>query len=312
MKSKNPINKHSLTIDSAALTDQGQRRKLNEDAVFQWTEQIDNGGNVGLYIVCDGFGGHGAGDVASNLAVQTISTESTELFTALKTISKHASTQVSSKTVLQYIEAAIKKANDEIRHHAQAHPQDASNMGTTLILAVVYNGIAYLANVGDSRAYVWRDGEIVQLTRDHSMAAELVASGEIDRCEFPGHPFSHILYRSLGAENDLTVDLFEWELQPQDKLLLCSDGLWQAFPDNDDLADWFDVAADARQLCRCLLVEANERYGEDNISAVVVEVDEKLHPAVQDVLFQVAPMLVKPSSTVCNETALEDTFLGLR
>jgi serine/threonine protein phosphatase PrpC len=137
-------------------------------------------------------------------------------------------------------------------------------------LALIYGNRAHIANVGDSRTYVWRRGQLTQITRDHSLAALLAERGQIDKTAIADHPRSNVLYQALGIHEKVDVDLFEWDLQPGDKLLLCSDGLWRAFPDTAELARWLDSTAAPDDLCQRLVAEANRRDGSDNISAVVV------------------------------------------
>lgn len=255
-----------IKMDAAALTDRGQRRKLNEDAVFYHIEQTEAGQNLGLYIVCDGLGGHQSGELASHLAIETLSEELTNVLTALKLLTNN------TYPLGQYIKTAINNANQAIYSYALTHPYRSGNMGTTVTLVLIYNDLAYLGNVGDSRTYLWREGQLKQLTRDHSVAAELAARGEIDESEIAGHPQSNILLRALGTQKYIDVDLFEQKIKPGDKLLLCSDGLWQAFPNVKDLAEWFNPTNTPTHLCRYLVAEANKRHGRDNISAVVVDI----------------------------------------
>lgn len=263
------VEKSLVKLEAAALTDCGQRRKLNEDAVFQRTVQIDTGESIGLYIVCDGLGGHQAGDVASRLAVETAANELDHIFS----LSNPA--DCPQNFLFQQIEAAIKKANAAIRDYAEADSEQVFCPGTTMTLALIYNDWVYIANVGDSRAYIWRSEQITQITQDHSLVAQMARLGIIDEAEIWGHPKSNILSRAVGVDEQVNIDLFEWELQPGDKLLLCSDGLWKAFPDVERLARLFTVfRMSAMDLCELLVSEAKWRDGSDNISAVVVDVDE--------------------------------------
>jgi protein phosphatase len=134
--------------------------------------------------------------------------------------------------------------------------------------------LALIANVGDSRAYAWRNHELTQLTQDHSLAAKLAEAGMIEEEEVADHPRSNVVLRALGIEDEVEVDFFEWRPQPGDKLLLCSDGLWNAFPDADELGQWLSSDAAPADLCQHLVNEANRRDGSDNISAIVIGVNE--------------------------------------
>jgi serine/threonine protein phosphatase PrpC len=265
-------NVKTLTIDAAALTDRGQKRKSNEDAVFHQTGQTHTGHQGGLYMVCDGLGGHQAGEVASHLAVQTVSAELIDWLFSSDAKNNHPS--LSTSDVQQRIQTAIIKAHAQILEYAQTH-SEARTMGTTITLALVLDDTAYIASVGDSRAYIYREGYITQITEDHSWAAALARMGKIGENEVVNHPHRNILYRTLGLQNeaDFAVDIFEWELQPGDKLLLCSDGLWQAFPVTVELARWLDFSDSSADICQQLVTEAKQRNGSDDISAIVIRVE---------------------------------------
>lgn len=262
----------ALNLEAAALTDRGQQRKLNEDAVFHRTVQARTGDNIGLYIVCDGLGGHQAGEVASRLAIEIVINELAEIF-FLPGPSAGGYFSYFHFTLRLWIQKAIRKANVELRNYAEAHPQKGGNLGTTITLALIYGNQALIANVGDSRAYAWRSGQMTQITSDHSWVAQLAAEGLIDETEMAQHPRSNVLLQALGTCNQVDVDLFDWTLQAGDKLLLCSDGLWQAFPDAVELGQRLDSALTPSELCQQLVTEANQRDGSDNISAVVINVN---------------------------------------
>lgn len=260
-------NRRTLPINSATSTDRGQKRKLNEDVVFDRTGRTEAGDVIGLCLVCDGLGGHGAGEVASRLAAQTVTDQLSHLFV-------YSAPSLDGADICEMMRAAIHKANEKIRRYAAAHPQEAGNLGTTITLALIYNEACYIANVGDSRAYIWRSGKLRQITRDHSLVTELASLGIIGEADIIDHPQRHLLLQALGSDHHITPDLFTWGLRPGDKLLLCSDGLWQAFPDTTQLAQWLDSTAPLPDLCQQLVAEGIRRDGSDNISVVIVEVNE--------------------------------------
>lgn len=270
---KEMIEEKILHIDSAALTDRGQQREINEDYIFHQTGQTPQGENVGLFIVCDGLGGHQAGEIASRLAVETITTELGGLFSAQGTLNGH-STRPSTLTLNERIERVISQANTEIRTYARNHPQKAANLGTTVTLALVYGNLLHIANIGDGRAYCWRAGSLTRITHDHSLAAELARQGLIDEAQVAHHARSNVLTRSLGSKDEVEVDVFDWALQPGDKFLLCSDGLWKALSDNTELARLLTRGQTSADLCQQLVTLAKERDGSDNISAIVVTLNE--------------------------------------
>jgi protein phosphatase len=259
-----------LHIDAAALTERGQTRELNEDAVFHQTNQTNT---AGLFLVCDGLGGHQAGDVASGITVETVTNELAEMLSLPVSPSHNDHARPSTSTLRQNIQAAITKANVKIRRYAQEHPH-VHKLGTTITLTLIYRELALIANVGDSRVYAWRNHELIQLTQDHSLAAKLAEAGMIDEEEVANHPRSNVVLRALGVEDGVDIDFFEWGLQPGDKLLLCSDGLWNAFPDAKELGQWLSSTVAPVDLCQHLVSEANQRDGSDNISAVVIEVKQ--------------------------------------
>ena len=145
-------------------------------------------------------------------------------------------------------------------------------MGTTITLVVIYDRIAHIANAGDCRTYHWRASQLTQITHDHSLVASLAERGVIEETEQATHPQSNLILRALGRENTVEVDLFSRQLETADKLLLCSDGLWKAFPDSAELGRWFDSPASPTELCRQLITEAYLRDGADDSSAIVVAV----------------------------------------
>jgi serine/threonine protein phosphatase PrpC len=265
--------KTTLTLKSAALTDRGQKRKMNEDTVFHRTGSTRTGHYGGLYIVCDGLGGHQAGDEASRLAVETVSVELTPLIFSPNEDNGHQQ-PLSTSDMHERIQAAVVKAHAQIKWYVRSHP-NISTMGTTITLVLVDNNTAYIANVGDSRTYIYCKGYMTQITEDHSWAAALARMGKIDEEEVVDHPRSNLLYRSLGTENDtdFAVDVFNWDLQSGDKILLSSDGLWRAFPDTAELAEWLDSSGSPADIVEQLVNEAKVRDGSDNISAVLVSVE---------------------------------------
>lgn len=253
----------TLPLYAAALTTAGQSKKVNEDAVFHRTWQTSSGEWAGLYIVCDGLGGHQAGDVASQLALDTVLDE-------LLFFVEGDLTAVSPDTLYHHMQTAVAAANDQIWQQGQTMPGALRRMGTTITLALVAGGVAYIAHVGDSRAYAWRRGKLTQLTEDHSWAASLARNGIISEEEIDTHPRNNVLWRALGQEETVRVALYEWPLQAGDRLLLCSDGLWKAFTNTAELAPWLGKDASPAKLCSSLVDVAQRRDGSDDTSAVVV------------------------------------------
>ena len=262
-----------MKLEAAALTDTGQQRPLNEDTVFQHTIQTDAGYYAGLYMVCDGLGGLSAGDEASRLAAQTLITELGPVLIKQKRAQRRNLTSPTTATLYRWLESAVAKANSNIVNYIKRLPLVTGKAGTTVTMALVYGYLALIVNVGDSRTYGWRRGRLTQITHDHSWAAEMVEYGMLEPEMQSQHRWRNILTRALGIEKKVSPDIFEWELQPGDKLLLCSDGLWQAFPDEQELASRLGREAAAEDICWDLVAEANKRDGSDNISVVLVSAE---------------------------------------
>ena len=258
--------KTNLSIEVASLSDRGKKLRLNEDAIFDFTT-TQAGTQAGLYLVCDGQGGHNAGDVASQLAVETVVAEMVPVISKCQAVKAQEHDSPTPK-VQQHIEDAVSKANQRI--YAYNRDKVGGNAGTTLTLAFLQDQEAIVANVGDSRAYVWHDGQLTQIT--HSYSADKAVE-EDNKLMLDGEFQSQWTTNkswAVGLNDTVKVDLFEWELEAGDKLLLCSDGLWQAFADEEELADFLYANRHANDICRQLVFEANRRDGSDNISAVVI------------------------------------------
>ena len=262
-----------IRLDSAAFSDRGRKRDLNQDMVFHQSGQTENGETIGLFLVCDGMGGHQAGEIASHIAVETISMALSPMFVS-SGLEAQKKADESYLTISQRVEEAVTKANADIRRYAKNHPRKASKLGTTVSLALIRGHLAHIVNVGDCRVYGWRDNTLTQITQDHSMAAKLVEKQVIEEKDLPRHSSRNLIYRALGLRDEIEIDVFDWGLEPGDKLLLCSDGLWKAFSNGDDLSRWVGIDATSADLCQQLVNEAKNRDGSDNISAIVITVNQ--------------------------------------
>ncbi len=341
----------SLRLVAAGKTDIGLQREQNEDAFY--TQVMDDAHPAsGVFIVSDGMGGYHAGEVASQLAVETIRDDLTAIFT-------HASDQTTVKlsnrrgrkraksgkrdgaktqplsdgesddgsvaaanespvasvtetppgdtanetaeategieasgadeseeagatrhllesVVLEHfadkLRAAVEHSSHAIVDYGTEH-REARGMGATLTAALVMDGQAFIANVGDSRTYLLRDGKLERVTRDHSLVQRLVEAEQIAPDDVYDHPSRNLIYRSLGAGHaEVEVDIFVERLRAGDALLLCSDGLWEMIRDpqlQQLLTEQTDVTQ-VEQTCEKLIKIANENGGEDNITAVLV------------------------------------------
>lgn len=228
-----------------AFTHVGLVRKGNEDSYL-----INE--SLSLFAVADGMGGHEAGEVASELAVQTLE----------KAMLDGANQQGD-------LLSAIQQANSEIYHKAQENPS-LHGMGTTITVVHCLAGQVSIGHVGDSRAYLLRRGQATLLTRDHSLVNELVRCGQISEEEAENHPQRHIVTRALGTEPTVEVDLLSPVIEPGDIILLCSDGLSNLVK-GDEMAQIMQHNASTSLALKTLKQLALDRGGFDNITALLIE-----------------------------------------
>lgn len=246
-------------LAAAGLTHPGQVRPLNEDS-WQIAGESETGhlweSRGRLLIVADGMGGHAAGEIASRLAVETLHRQ------------YYDEDDVPLPPAIR-LERAVTEANLSV--YEQATAVDAqSGMGTTLVAAVVHEGRVLIANVGDSRAYLIRDGVANQITNDHSWVAEQVKLGTITVEQAENHAYRNLVTRCLGHRPGMQVDMFEHRLRVGDTLLLCSDGLSNQVSDSELAAVLSEQEPD--QAVQTLIDTANENGGLDNITALVAHV----------------------------------------
>ena len=236
-----------------SITDIGEKRRINQDYVFCEVNAIGNLPN--LFIVADGMGGHNAGDYASRFCVEFI-TENIR------------NSDIESPIAL--IEEAIKDTNKQL-YEKSKQQIDYEGMGTTLVVATIYDNDMYVANIGDSRLYVIGK-EIRQITEDHSLVQAMVKTGELDRDEAKAHPNKNIITRALGTNETVQPDFFEVELAEDDIVLMCSDGLTNML--NDETIEQIikENADDPKIAAETLVKQANENGGKDNITVIIVKV----------------------------------------
>ncbi len=269
----------------AGQTDPGLLREINEDSFYYKVVQASDEESVGLFIVADGMGGHLAGEVASMWAVEALKRELSFLFqprdprATLQFTGKQkramltgeeATKPLAETETQRLISVAIERANSVVLGYAQRKPDEAEGMGSTVTLAVVEQRIATIANVGDSRTYLWRGGKLRQVTEDHSLAASLIAAGNLPPQDIYDHPQRHVIYRCLGLQGHVEVDVFSpMQLRPGDGLLLCSDGLWEMLRSPQPMVEVLKSVPDPAEACGQLVRMANDAGGEDNISVVI-------------------------------------------
>jgi len=250
-----------MRLRVGAATDTGRVRDLNEDAHSVSAEQ-------GLFVVCDGMGGCPAGEVASQMAVETILARLNQ--TPQQPAAFRAGDERRYLSQTSRLAEAVRESNQFIYNQAQ-QDVDQAEMGTTMVGAWITGHIASVAHVGDSRAYLWHDDHLEALTSDHSLVEEQVRAGVLGRDESLQSDQQNILLRVLGREPDVEVELSEVPVQPGDFLLLCSDGLTRMVPE-PTLANTIFRLRDPQRICDSLVAAANSNGGADNITVVVVEV----------------------------------------
>ena len=245
-----------LRLEVAQLTDVGRKREHNEENmayVIPKDPQV-MAKKGALFIVADGMGGHAAGEVASEIAVDTVS---------------NAYYQDDSDDIAFSLLHAIKHANALI-HQRAAENMLRSGMGTTCVAAVLRGNMAYIANVGDSRAYIVRDGKVKQVSQDHSWVAEQVRAGLLTEDQARTHAQRNVITRCLGTQADVEIDVFPEQIEEKDALVLCSDGL-SGLVSDDEIRRIVDQSGPQDSVYH-LVQRANENGGPDNITAIVVSV----------------------------------------
>jgi serine/threonine protein phosphatase PrpC len=266
----------------AGLTDIGRERDLDEDRFYFKVVQSSDEGPLGLFVVADGMGGQLAGEVASYWAVQALRRELVPLFRPqdpaltrrldaedLAMMGSGVTVRLEETDLVRLLQHAVERANQVLLGYARKYPDQAAGMGSTLTLAVVQDRRATVVHVGDSRAYLWRDGELRQLTEDHSVPGALLKQGKIEPDEVYDHPHRNVLYRCLGLKPGIEVDhIPALDLRVGDGLLLCSDGLWNMVHPAERLAELLAAGGSPPAVCRRLLDAANEAGGDDNITVV--------------------------------------------
>ena len=239
-----------MKLSSYSVTDIGRLRKLNQDYVF--TSEVPVGTLPDLFIVADGMGGHKAGEYASKCAVETMVSQ-------INSSSERGSIRVISN--------AIREANRRVRNKAMSD-DNYFGMGTTLVVATLDEDGLCVANVGDSRLYLISNGEIKQVTVDHSLVEEMVQMGELERKSARNHPDKTIITRAVGVMEEVDPDFFEVEdLVVGDTILMCSDGLSNMLEDTE-IMGIVEGEGTLKEKANRLVAAANMNGGRDNITVI--------------------------------------------
>ncbi|MGZ3599550.1 MAG: protein phosphatase 2C domain-containing protein [Ktedonobacterales bacterium] len=255
-----------------AATDVGQSRsgERNEDSLAALVLNLGHDSHLqplALGIVADGLGGHANGQDASRLVTRVL-VEHIVHTAALPLIGLPADAQATADGLDAVLLEGARLANGAL---CAANTESNADMGSTLVAALLFDDTAYVLNAGDSRGYLLDGKQFRRITTDHSLVEQLVAGGLVTPEERYSHPQRNQIYRSLGDESEMQFDLFTQKLQPGMRLLLCSDGLWEMVRD-DELARILGEAGDPQEACDELVRAANQQGGEDNVTAVVIEV----------------------------------------
>jgi protein phosphatase len=239
-------------MEFCAKTDKGRCRNINQDTIFASKSSV--GVLPNLFIVADGMGGHLAGDYASAYAVRRI---------------KELIEESESENVVSTLKEVITQVNEELYHIGQTESK-YYGMGTTLVLCCVTGKLLTIANVGDSRLYLYTNRQIRQITRDHSLVAALVALGELEVDSEIYNQNKNIITRAVGVENSIDIDMFQLQLKKGIQILLCSDGLTNMV-DDQRILDILNENETLEDSVTKLIEVANDNGGQDNISVIAVD-----------------------------------------
>lgn len=283
---------HLLPIRAALHTDVGRKRSINEDSMVSVIPDdprtlLKKGA---LFVVADGLGGHTKGEVASRMTVDAVRNVYYQ--------------EVQSSDIASLLLHAVQRANEVIYHQSDVEDKTSFGaMGSTCTAAVLHNNVAYIANVGDSRAYIIHEGLARQISQDHSWVAEQVRAGNLTQGQARGHARGNIITRCLGTHQDVEIDIFVEPLQDGDTLVLCSDGLSNLVSDEELSAfvGQYEPQESVVQLVSC----ANDRGGIDNITAIVVRVGHAKS-------FSIVPRLALPqrNSFIPSDPNIDDDQSG--
>jgi serine/threonine protein phosphatase PrpC len=257
-------NTTAVGLRVGCASDIGQLRDHNEDTLIA-VQGIQLGDDApdpfGFFVVTDGMGGHRAGEVASSLAARLVCREVLRRIYLQYLLDETPSPDMAPLT--EILSDAAQKANDQVH-------REVPGGGTTLTCALILGRRAYIAHVGDSRAYLLTKHDIQRVTQDHSYVSRLIELGELTPEEAAVHPQRHVLYRAIGQGDDLDIDTYHQPLPPGSRLLLCSDGL-SGVVSEEEIGRIVASAPTPQEACDRLLEAANEAGGPDNISALLIE-----------------------------------------
>lgn len=252
-----------MKVQSFGMSDVGRKRKKNEDSFLLSDE-------LGLYMVADGMGGHSGGEFASRMAIETVED-------IIKNINSDPEATVISGVNTEEddfgarLRYALQMASKKIFDRALYDPS-LRGMGTTSVVALFCDGRLYIANVGDSRAYLVHANKMRQITTDHSLVSEQIKAGLITQADARTHKLKNVITRSVGYQEEVEIDVRDFEVHRGDKILLCSDGLSNMLDDTE--IESILANATVKESCKTLIEKANAKGGDDNITALVMLVED--------------------------------------
>jgi protein phosphatase len=248
-------------IEAYGRTDVGRRRKINEDSFLVSPE-------TSLFAVCDGMGGHNAGEVASRMAIETISA-----FIQRSAVEKEITWPWGLDANLSFdanrLKTAIRLANARV-FQAADNREELAGMGTTVVSALITGDVMTLGSAGDSRCYLVRDGALKQLTRDDSWVSAALGEGILNSDDVEHHPLRNVITKAVGARDAIDLDVLEHDLRPGDLVMLCSDGLHGMVGDPDIERILLGSTGSLEETSARLVDAANEAGGRDNVTVVLL------------------------------------------
>jgi serine/threonine protein phosphatase PrpC len=285
-------------LEAFGHSDVGRRRKLNEDNFVVDTD-------ASLYAVCDGMGGHNAGEVASKMAIETL-----ESFIQKSHKEKEITWPYGLETELSFdgnrLKTAIKLANKRV-YKAADNREDYTGMGTTVVAALVSGNVATIGSAGDSRVYLFSGGQIQQLTRDDSWVSAAWTEGILTSDEIDKHPLRNVITKAVGAKDNIEIDVVEHAMAPGDVIMLCSDGLHAMMNDEQILSVVTPFPETLDKAAFKLIDAANAAGGKDNVSVVLVRYTEGegvlvRPPAVADRTIVTDPLILGQTVVIKPDT----------
>ncbi len=253
-------------LEAFGQTDVGRRRKLNEDAILAEPE-------LNLYAVCDGMGGHNAGEVASKMAIEAIEAFIRKSAGEENDITWPYGLEANLSFEANRLKTALKIANKRV-YRAADNREDYTGMGTTAVAALVSKSLLTVGSAGDSRCYFLRNGELKQLTRDDSWVSAAWAEGILSSAEIEKHPLRNVITKAVGAKDNIEIETVEHTLASGDVVILCSDGLHSMISDDQILQAVTPFPATLPEAAQNLITAANEAGGKDNVSVVLLRYTE--------------------------------------